>query len=45
VSPDTLDIPSEPPTVRDLTALAWSLDLDEDIDEQPEPSTDGGRRS
>lgn len=42
VYPDArVDTPSEPPTTRDLTALAWSLDLDNDLDfAEPAPSVD-----
>jgi hypothetical protein len=44
----TLPPPSEPPTMRDLSALAWSLDLEQDIDEAvpsawDEPSERGRR--
>lgn len=38
---------SELPTLRDLDALAWSLDLEEDADDaSPLPAfEDGGRRT
>jgi hypothetical protein len=42
-----IDTPEDAPTLRDLSALAWSLDLEADIDEQPSSidAHDGGRRA
>lgn len=41
--------PSEAPTLRDLSALAWSLDLEEDADDPapraPLAGEDGGRKT
>jgi hypothetical protein len=43
------EVPSEAPTLRDLSALAWSLDLEADVDDPvpgaPPVSEDGGRRT
>jgi hypothetical protein len=50
MNPDsTFPPPSEAPTLRDLDALAWSLDLDQDVYEEIAPpsaeATERGRRA